>query len=198
MERKTIRIIPTKESDKTVMPSKCKDMIISEILNPLLKIVYQYKPTKSYNNPPMPYAGDVFDYYKEEFNKIYRALNSNIYISEIAYNKIYLTIQALHAFTRKFEGADGLEDFFFEANPRLNYFTFAYSKDARVIINSPDTNIDKEAAPSKAEYSISDAYHAKNELSNQKFNFDFDREDFFVKELAYAVRKIFINILKDE
>ena len=72
-----------------------------------------------------------WDYYTSEFNNIYRAINCNLFLSEYQYREIYKTVQGIHSYTRKFSGADDLQDFFFEANENLHYYTFAFSEDGK-------------------------------------------------------------------
>lgn len=84
--------------------------------------------------------------------------------------------------------------FFFEANENLHYYTFAFSEDGKRCKNY--LKIRQDNAPTENEYSTSEIYHAKNTLRNDELNLRFEEEDFFVEELAYAVRVIFINIIR--
>lgn len=122
-------------------------------------------------------------------------LTATYFFSEYQYREIYKTVQGIHSYTRKFSGADGLQDFFFEANENLHYYTFAFSEDGKRCKNY--LKIRQDNALTENEYSTSEIYHAKNTLRNDELNLRFEEEDFFVEELAYAVRVIFINIIRE-
>lgn len=197
MERKTISVLNRANQFKKIEQNKCNEMIIINILEPLLEIIYQLKESDNYNYIPgkVTEKEDGWDYYGNKFNEIYKAINNNIYLSEYEYRRIYDTVQGIQAFTRMFSGADGLPDMFFDANPNLNYFTFAFSEDGKKC--KEFLKISQNNAPTDRDYLLSDAYHGNNAINNQKSNLRFDIDDFFIKELAYAVRKIFINIINE-
>lgn len=65
----------------------------------------------STTSPVLMSAKTGWDYYTSEFNNIYRAINCNLFLSEYQYREIYKTVQGIHSYTRKFSGADGLQDF---------------------------------------------------------------------------------------
>ncbi len=64
------------------------------------------------------------------------------------------TFGGIHSYTRKFSGADGLQDFFFEANENLHYYTFAFSEDGKRCKNY--LKIRQDNAPTENEYSTSE------------------------------------------
>ena len=195
MERRRITVFDKSKESQKIEQNKCNEMIINDILNPLLQIIYALRESDNFNNIPGTDVGKKtgWDYYTSEFNNIYRAINCNLFLSEYQYREIYKTVQGIHSYTRKFSGADGLQDFFFEANENLHYYTFAFSEDGKRCKNY--LKIRQDNAPTENEYSMSEIYHAKNTLRNDEFNLRFEEEDFFVEELAYAVRVIFINII---
>lgn len=197
MERRTITVFDKSKELQKIEQNKCNEMIINDILNPLLRIIYALRESDNFNNIPGTDVGKKtgWDYYTSEFNNIYRAINCNLFLSEYQYREIYKTVQGIHSYTRKFSGADGLQDFFFEANENLNYYTFAFSEDGKRCKNY--LKIRQDNAPTENEYSTSEIYHAKNALRNDELNLRFEEEDFFVEELAYAVRVIFINIIRE-
>lgn len=197
MERRTITVFDKSKELQKIEQNKCNEMIINDILNPLLRIIYALRESDNFNNIPGTDVGKKtgWDYYTSEFNNIYRAINCNLFLSEYQYRKIYKTVQGIHSYTRKFSGADGLQDFFFEANENLHYYTFAFSEDGKRCKNY--LKIRQDNAPTENEYSTSEIYHAKNALRNDELNLRFEEEDFFVEELAYAVRVIFINIIRE-
>ena len=197
MERRTITVFDKSKELQKIEQNKCNEMIINDILNPLLRIIYALRENDNFNNIPGTDVGKKtgWDYYTSEFNNSYRAINCNLFFSEYQYREIYKTVQGIHSYTRKFSGADGLQDFFFEANENLHYYTFAFSEDGKRCKNY--LKIRQDNALTENEYSTSEIYHAKNTLRNDKLNLRFEEEDFFVEELAYAVRVIFINIIRE-
>lgn len=197
MERRTITVFDKSKELQKIEQNKCNEMIINNILNPLLRIIYALRESDNFNNIPGTDVGKKtgWDYYTSEFNNIYRAINCNLFLSEYQYREIYKTVQGIHSYTRKFSGADDLQDFFFEANENLHYYTFAFSEDGKRCKNY--LKIRQDNAPTENEYSTSEIYHAKNTLRNDELNLRFEEEDFFVEELAYAVRVIFINIIRE-
>lgn len=197
MERRTITVFDKSKELQKIEQNKCNEMIINDILNPLLRIIYALRENDNFNNIPGTDVGKKtgWDYYTSEFNNSYRAINCNLLFSEYQYREIYKTVQGIHSYTRKFSGADGLQDFFFEANENLHYYTFAFSEDGKRCKNY--LKIRQDNALTENEYSTSEIYHAKNTLRNDELNLRFEEEDFFVEELAYAVRVIFINIIRE-
>ena len=197
MERRTITVFDKSKELQKIEQNKCNEMIINDILNPLLRIIYALRENDNFNNIPGTDVGKKtgWDYYTSEFNNSYRAINCNLFFSEYQYREIYKTVQGIHSYTRKFSGADGLQDFFFEANENLHYYTFAFSEDGKRCKNY--LKIRQDNALTENEYSTSEIYHAKNTLRNDELNHRFEEEDFFVEELAYAVRVIFINIIRE-
>lgn len=197
MERRTITVFDKSKELQKIEQNKCNEMIINDILNPLLRIIYALRENDNFNNIPGTDVGKKtgWDYYTSEFNNSYRAINCNLFFSEYQYREIYKTVQGIHSYTRKFSGADDLQDFFFEANENLHYYTFAFSEDGKRCKNY--LKIRQDNALTENEYSTSEIYHAKNTLRNDELNLRFEEEDFFVEELAYAVRVIFINIIRE-
>lgn len=197
MERRTITVFDKSKELQKIEQNKCNEMIINDILNPLLRIIYALRENDNFNNIPGTDVGKKtgWDYYTSEFNNSYRAINCNLFFSEYQYREIYKTVQGIHSYTRKFSGADGLQDFFFEANENLHYYTFAFSEYGKRCKNY--LKIRQDNALTENEYSTSEIYHAKNTLRNDELNLRFEEEDFFVEELAYAVRVIFINIIRE-
>lgn len=197
MERRTITVFDKSKELQKIEQNKCNEMIINDILNPPLRIIYALRENDNFNNIPGTDVGKKtgWDYYTSEFNNSYRAINCNLFFSEYQYREIYKTVQGIHSYTRKFSGADGLQDFFFEANENLHYYTFAFSEDGKRCKNY--LKIRQDNALTENEYSTSEIYHAKNTLRNDELNLRFEEEDFFVEELAYAVRVIFINIIRE-
>lgn len=183
MERRTITVFDKSKELQKIEQNKCNEMIINDILNPLLRIIYALRENDNFNNIPGTDVGKKtgWDYYTSEFNNSYRAINCNLFFSEYQYREIYKTVQGIHSYTRKFSGADGLQDFFFEANENLHYYTFAFSEDGKRCKNY--LKIRQDNALTENEYSTSEIYHAKNTLRNDELNLRFEEEDFLLKNL---------------
>lgn len=201
MERRTIHV-SGKENDLTeIQATKCNEMLIDTVLEPLLDIVYQYKESQSYNYiPGTATDADGWKYYGDKFQEIYKALNKNLFLSEYEYQKIYEIVEGIHSLTRQFSMADGLPDSFFAANPHLYYYTFAFSEEGKNILKHFKNLPHKNSLPAKEykEYIMqSERYFKRNDIKNKNLNLHFDRDDFFIKELAYTVRTMFIKVITE-
>ena len=106
MERRTITVFDKSKELQKIEQNKCNEMIINDILNPLLRIIYALRESDNFNNIPGTDVGKKtgWDYYTSEFNNIYRAINCNLFLSEYQYREIYKTVQGIHSYTRKFSG----------------------------------------------------------------------------------------------
>ena len=201
MKKRILRIDPEKINNvnegkkiKIVKEKMMLEMLINKILNPLLEIVYECKDSDFYNYVPgtreNTQAGWIL--YGKKFREIFKALNENIFLNNEQYTRIKIIIESLFSFVRKFEGADGLPDFFFEANPKLHYYTCAFT------IPKADRDLFKEKCigmPTDEENSVADNYHAQNKKKSDDLNLRYDENDFFIEELAYAVRVLFQAII---
>lgn len=202
MERRELRIKPqpkkqitNKEKEIESMKTKMMyEMTINNILNPLLEIVYEYKASNAYNYVPgtseVSQAG--WDYYGNKFKDIFKALNANIFLSEKQYKRIYTIIEGLFSFVRKFEYANGLPDLFLQANENLNFYLLAFTipKDQREMFREKVIGM-----PTDKEMSVADNYHADLKKKSEDLNLRLDEEDFFIDELAYAVRQLIQSAL---
>lgn len=198
MERRELRIKPqpTKETtnkEKEIDGMKTKmmyEMTINNILNPLLEIVYEYKASDAYNYVPGTSENSQagWDYYGNRFKDIFKALNADIFLSEKQYKRIYTIIEGLFSFVRKFEYANGLPDLFLQANENLNFYLLAFTipKDQREMFREKVIGM-----PADKEMSVADSYHADLKKKSNDLNLRLDEEDFFMDELAYAVRRLF-------
>lgn len=198
MERKELRIKAQPENKKTkqekehdgMRTTMMYEMTINSILNPLLDILYEYKASDGYNYVPGtkedPHAG--WDYYGKRFQSIFKALHANIFLSEKQYRFIHSIIEGLFSFVRKFEYADGLPDLFLQANEKLNFYLLAFTvpESQRALFREKLNGM-----PTDEELSVADHYHASLRQKNEKLNLQLDTDDFFVDELAYAVRQLF-------
>lgn len=169
------------------------EMTINNILNPLLEIVYEYKASNAYNYVPGTSEDSKagWDYYGNKFKDIFKALNANIFLNIEQYNCIYAIVEGLFSFTRKFEYANGLPDFFFDLNENLSYYQLAFTvpKDQRELFREKVNGM-----PTDEEMSVADNYHLRKRKRSNDLNLKYDEEDFFVEELAYAVRRAFQSV----
>lgn len=197
MERRTISVASNENAFAKIEQNKCNELLINSILEPLLDIIYQYKDSQAYNYVPgtSTDSNAGWEYYGKKFRGIYKAINKNIFLSEYEYRKIYEIVQGVQSFTRKFSDADGLPDSFFEANQNLNFYTFAFSEDGKQC--RAYLKFKQDNGPTEREYLMSDAYHGRNNIRNEELNLNFDRDDFFIEELAYTVRLMFIQIITE-
>lgn len=198
MERRTISVASNEYAFTKIEQNKCNELLINSILEPLLDIIYQYKDSQAYNYVPgaTTDSNAGWEYYGKKFREIYKAINKNIFLSEYEYRKIYEIVQGVQSFTRKFSDADGLSDSFFEANQNLNFYAFAFSEDGKQC--RAYLKIQQDNGPTEREYLMSDAYHGRNNIRNEELNLHFDRDDFFIEELAYTVRLMFIQIITED
>ena len=125
------------------------------------------------------------------FEDIFKALNANIFLNKEQYNCIYAIVEGLFSFTRKFEYANGLPDFFFDVNENLSYYQLAFTvpKDQRELFREKVNGM-----PTDEEMSVADNYHLRKRKRSNDLNLKYDEEDFFVEELAYAVRRAFQSV----
>lgn len=198
MERHELRIKPQPKNEKINREKEIDamktqimyGMTINNILNPLLEIVYEYKASSAYNCVPESNKDSKsgWKYYGNKFNYIFKALNANIFLNEKQYKRIYSIIEGLFSFVRKFEYANGLPDMFLEANENLNYYLLAFTipKDQREMFREKVIGM-----PGEAELSAADNYHANLQRKSENLNLQFDEEDFFMDELACAIRRLF-------
>ena len=100
MERRTITVFDKSKELQKIEQNKCNEMIINDILNPLLRIIYALRESDNFNNIPGTDVGKKtgWDYYTSEFNNIYRAINCNLFLSEYQYREIYKTVQGIHSY----------------------------------------------------------------------------------------------------
>ena len=85
MERRTITVFDKSKELQKIEQNKCNEMIINDILNPLLRIIYALRENDNFNNIPGTDVGKKtgWDYYTSEFNNIYRALTATYLFQNI-------------------------------------------------------------------------------------------------------------------
>jgi hypothetical protein len=84
-----------------------------------------------------------------------------------------------------------LPDFFFDANENLSFYQLAFTvpKDQRELFREKVNGM-----PTDEEMSVADNYHLRKRKRSNDLNLKYDEEDFFVEELAYAVRRAFQSV----
>lgn len=136
-----------------------------------------------------------WEYYGKKFNELYKNLNQCVRLPERQYRGIYIIIVGLHTFVRSFEGADGLPRIFIQANHNLLFYKniFLFDSEQRAELRKNGVTI-----PTDEEYLISDKYHACNYKKSDRLNLRYDTEDFFIRELADALRVLIRVVLYGE
>lgn len=180
------------------MNMESKILLIKGVVGPLLEIVYLYKRSESYNFVPDTNddcdAG--WDYFEKRFNNVYSGLNHNIFLTESEYEKVRNIITEMKSFVRAFSGAEGLPERYFTINPNLRFYRVAFglqeSENDRLFYKvASDNRI--AYVPGIDDFIDKKEYFQNKKLCNEKNNFQCDEDDFFMEELAFTVRKVFLN-----
>ncbi len=188
--------------ERKLNPSKAYDMLMNDVLAPLLNIIYLYKESQGYNDIPDGDKEDAdagWDYFSKRFYEIYAGLNKNLYLDPDTYQKIYRIIEEIQAFVRAFSYADGLAERYFEANPNLRFFRVAFGlRDASVEAYEMCVRGNRFAyVPKEEDFWVCKQYFYEQEQLSKSRNFRYDEEDLFMKELGIAVRTVFLKALCD-
>lgn len=166
-----------------------------KILKPLLDIVYQYKISHAYGYIPGT-KKDGWEYYDYKIKKIYSTLDSMVGLSEETYEKAKNIILEIHTFTKQFSHAEGLPKRYFKHNPNLRYYITAYKflEDssmqtfAELVVNKRFKYVPTyEEIQARADY-----FGCKYEESKE-LNLQYDEDDFFIEEVAKALRTVFLK-----
>lgn len=169
-----------------------------KILKPLLDIVYQYKSSQAYNYLPRT-KGDGWAYYEDKFKEIYATLDSMTDLDEETYEKTKNIILEIHSFASQCCYAEGLPERYFRLNPALRYYIVAYGilKDcsmktfAECIVNGRFKYI-----PTYEEIQRRETYFAEKEIESKELNLQYDEDDYFMEDVAKALRTAFRRDLK--
>ena len=188
-----------KNLEKVINATTGTQMLIDKVLYPLLDAIYMFKVTDSYNelpNPKLPF-GDIQGYMNRCFYMIYGALDKNIYIDTDTYFKVKTIIKDVQGFVNKYSGVDGLDTKYFRFNPNLRFFTAAYDVRKR---SEDEYYAYEELGTLRIKISSKDLqegmeYFARKQKESDTGNFHYDKDDFLMHELAYAVRLAFIEAL---
>lgn len=186
------------QQERKLTYEKGSEMLIKDVLEPLLHIVSMYKYSDYYNKPIHDNM-DPWDYYQRSFLNIYNALNKNLYIKQDTYLKVLRIIQEIHTFVCSFSGADGLAERYFELCPFLNYYRVPYG------LHAESVSAYKLAAekgllpfvPSKQAFRRMRKYFLNKQKQNDLYNFGYDEDDFFIQDLTYAIRLMFLHDLSE-
>ncbi|WP_373898729.1 hypothetical protein ACER0A_005365 [Haloimpatiens sp. FM7315] len=177
------------------------ELLIREVLNPLLNIIFLYKESDGYNYVPGT-KDDVdagWNYFEKKFNNIYRALDQNLYISNNTYLKVIKIIEEIQAFVRSFSYVEGLPERYFDINPNLKFYRVGF------FIKDEDPKAYKYAVtndmisyvPLETEFITREEYFSNKRRMDKELNFKHDEDDFFMEELAYTIRLVFLNDLTE-
>lgn len=179
------------------IPRDGRQLLIRGVLQPLLKIIYQYKESDAYNKIPgiENTDADPLHYFDGCFNDIYGALNENLYLSQKTYNTILNIIKEIQSFVHSFEAAEGLPERYFRINPNLKFYRVAFADvDGRYLYEKVPSHM-LSYVPTSDEVCAKEAYFSAKEKENQKLHLHRDEDAFFTDELAYTLRLVFINDL---
>ena len=184
------------ESDSGI-PSAGLNHLQSKVLNPLMKIIYQYKESDAYNKIPgeTGQTADSLEYFDGRFKSIYSALNQNLYISQKTYTRIFNIIREIQSFVHSFEGAEGLPERYFSINPNLKFYRVGFTKiNGRYLYETVPPYM-LSYVPKYGEAAAKEAYFAAKEREDQTLDLHRDEDDFFIEELAYTLRLVFLKAL---
>lgn len=182
------------------------EMLIKEVLSPLLDIIFLYKESSCYNYVPGTNedCNAGWAYFEKRFQRIYRGLDQNLYISYTVYEKVYQIIEEIQQFVRGCSGVDGLAERYFEVNPDLRFYRCAFtfyngsnyeeSQELYEMMQSFGRSTYKfDYEPEEEDFPECRLYFAVKEERNKECNFGYDRDDFFVLEMAYTLRLMFLE-----
>lgn len=177
------------------------ELLIKEVLTPLLEIVYLYKASSCYNYVPgtTEDCDAGWDYFEKRFQDIYRTVDANLYISGETCRKVKRIVVEIQRFVRSFSGAEGLSERFFQANPNLRFFRTAFELQAesREAYEMAVENGLLSYVPSRREFVEKRLYFRMKQRIDRDSNFHHDKDDLFMQELSWAVRLLFLNDLPE-
>lgn len=169
-----------------------------KILKPLLEIVYQYKSSQAYNYLPRT-KEEGWEYYEGKFKEIYANLDSMVELDEETYEKARNLIVEIHSFASQCCYVDALPKRYLRFNPNLRYYIPAYE----ILENSSMECFAKCVAegrlkhvPTYEEIKRRDMYFAEKEFESKELNLQYDEEDYFMEDVAKALRTAFRRDLK--
>lgn len=180
-------------------------MLINDVLEPLIRILYSYKD--SHNFACIPGTNTDTDagwnYFDNKFNEVYAGLNKNIYISWHMYVKVLRIIREVQCFVRECSNAEGLVERFYRENPNLKYYRIAFElrEENEEAYTYAAENGFLSYVPTEAEFEDCEEYFANTlELANE-YNCNYSKEDYFIHEVVYALRlrfqkTVFIELLR--
>lgn len=183
------------------MDKRAKELLITEVLSPLLEIVYLYKRSECYNFVPDTHedADAGWTYFENKFNEIYKGLNTNIWLKPNEYKKAKNIITEVKGFVRLFSAADGLPERYFRINPDLRFYRVAFGiqEESDKLFYQTAANNRLAYVPTIEDFADKKQYFKNCEKCSEDYNFRQDEDDFFMDELAYTVRKVFIHDFKE-
>ena len=177
------------------------ELLIKEVLDPLLEIVYLYKMSSCYNYVPgtTEDCDAGWDYFEKRFQDIHRAIDANLYISYETCAKAERIVMEIQRFVRSFSGAEGLSERFFQINPNLRFFRAAFELEGenREAYKMAAENGLLSYVPPRRDFVEKRLYFRMKHRIDRDSNFHHDKEDLFMQELSRAVRLLFLNDLTE-
>jgi len=167
-------------------------MLINDVLEPLISILYSYKDSHGFNYVPGTNEDTKagWDYFERKFNEVYAGLNKNIYIGWHLYIKVLKIIREMQYFVRSFSGASGVADRYFKTNPNLKYYRMAFElreSDEESYNFAAENNL-LDYVPTEAEFEDRKDYLKWTLEMTDDYNFGYTTDDYFIHELVYALR----------
>ena len=203
-EKESLEIPDLKEqfvrpSVETVPKNKGNELLMTNVLSPLLDIIYLFKETDDYNHEPgADKDSNGWDYFQKRFCDLYGALEQNLYISHDKYLAVRKIIDEVKAFVCSCESADGLPERYFEINPNLRFYRTAFDlweEDKQAFGFAVSNNL-LAYVPTGQDFKEQEAYFEAKEQYSKGYNFQYDKEELFMMELAYTLRMVFLQDLE--
>lgn len=192
-----VRTFLNNSQPESGIPPAGLKLLQSKVLNPLMKIIYQYKESDAYNKIPgkTEQSADSLEYFDGRFNSIYSALNQNLYISRKTYTRIFNIIREIQSFVHSFDGAEGLPERYFGINPNLKFHRVGFTKINGHYLYETVPPYMLTYIPKYGEAAAKEAYFAAKEREDKTLNLHRDADDFFIEDLAYTLRLVFLKAL---
>lgn len=149
------------------------EILLKDVLDKLLEIIYLYKESRHYSCLPgeAENSDTVRKYFESRFSDISGTLYPNSYIPYKVKLRVEKIVGEVRHFVTVSAGAEGLVKRFFSVNPNLLFYTGVSD--------------------------FKEEYFSELRRQDEKC-LKYDEDDFFMMELAYALRILFYNALSDD
>lgn len=181
--------------------SKELEMVVRDVVEPLLLVIFLYKVSDCYNklHDDEGNCGECHPCLEARFRTIIASLSANIFLNQEQYVAMRRIVDEVQHFVYSYESADGLPNRWYEANKNLRYYTSPYA----LYEESPEAfeyAVQMEAlrfVPEDIERDMKEraGYFEKRKAYCKENNLEYDEDDWLMEELAYALRIIVSNDL---